>query len=392
MNKNRALGAVSTPKPVIDFMLELLDPPKSKNLNILEPACADAPFLNACRNKFGSKHSFTGVEFNADHSETPIPEFVNHIQSDYLLWNPKQKFDLIIGNPPYGIIGHKSHYPIHGFSKKKPVYKELFETWHGKYNMYGAFIEKSVKLLNQQGQLLFIVPASWMLLDDFKKLRVFLSETGTLNVHYLGRAFPNAQVAAVVLHFLNVNPNHLLLFDKNKLWRKTSDYQGEMISFENDWTSSFQLSQANKLEDYFEIFFAARSPEIKSFDYAFSEPANDRTPLLTGRNLKSGYIEYGTNHTQYWIQSNKVQELRWFYSEPHLVIGHTKGARIVAAWENKCYAWREEFHLVPKTAFNINSLINYLNSSELERYTKTLYKDMIPHITKSQLKRIPIQL
>ncbi len=388
MKKNRALGAVSTPKPVIEFMLETIQPPENKTWRILEPACADAPFLSACKQKLGTRHTFTGIEYNQDCSY-PIPSFAEYTRADYLLWNSPEKFDLIIGNPPYGIIGHKSHYPIHSFRHKKATYKEQFETWYGKYNIYGAFIEKSVRLLNDNGQLVFIVPASWMLLDDFKKLRLFLTRSGSLHVHYVGKVFPNAQVAAVVLRVVKNDKKLLRLYDWHESCRICHDYAGGLITFETEWTAYFKKSYPETLETLFDIFFAARSPEIRAFKYAFQEPGPDRKPLLTGRNLKPGYIDYETNHTGYWIQKDKIGQLRTYYEHPHLVVGHTKGSRIVAAWEKQQFPWREEFHLMTTKTIKEKSLLDFLNSSDLQRYTSTLYRDLIPHITKTQLKALP---
>ncbi|MGB9601849.1 MAG: Eco57I restriction-modification methylase domain-containing protein [Limisphaerales bacterium] len=91
-----------------------------------------------------------------------------------------------MGNPPYGIPSPSNHYTIKIDTKIKEKYKSQYKTWYGKYNVYGAFIEKSIKLLKQEGQLIFIVPATFMILDEFKKLRLFLSENGDVKLIYLG--------------------------------------------------------------------------------------------------------------------------------------------------------------------------------------------------------------
>ena len=59
----------------------------------------------------------------------------------FILWNTADKYDIIIGNPPYGIPSLSDHYTIKVDNKTKERYKEIFETWYGKYNVYGAFIE-----------------------------------------------------------------------------------------------------------------------------------------------------------------------------------------------------------------------------------------------------------
>lgn len=129
------------------------------------------------------KAQITGVEINKDiidyFTNLKILNDIKLINSDYLLWEPKQKFELIIiGNPPYGIPSPSVHYSIKIDNITKEKYKDIYKTWYGKYNVYGAFIKKSVKILKSDGQLIFILPVTFMILDDFKKLRAFLSHNG----------------------------------------------------------------------------------------------------------------------------------------------------------------------------------------------------------------------
>jgi adenine-specific DNA-methyltransferase len=100
------------------------------------------------------------------------------VLADFLLWEPGEAFDLILGNPPYGIVGEASKYPIHVLKEVKGLYKKTFSTWRGKYNLYGAFIEKSIHLLKPGGVLVFVIPATWLVLDDFSLLRAFLAKEG----------------------------------------------------------------------------------------------------------------------------------------------------------------------------------------------------------------------
>lgn len=84
-------------------------------------------------------------------------------------------------------------------------------------------------------------------------------------------------------------------------------------------------------------------------------------------------------------------DLRPFYSFPHIVVGHTKGVDVVAALDEQCYPWREEFHLTAiKEGLDLGGIVEYLNSAPVGKYVKTLYKDFVPHLTKPMLVRIPI--
>jgi adenine-specific DNA-methyltransferase len=83
--------------------------------------------------------------------------------------------------------------------------------------------------------------------------------------------------------------------------------------------------------------------------------------------------------------------LRDFYGFPHLVVAHTKGTRVVAALDERCYPWREEFHLIPKVAgIDLRAVAEYLNSERVQRYVQSMYRDFVPHLTAMMLKLIPL--
>lgn len=412
----RSLGAVYTPDAVIEFMFSLLPSSFSKPLSVLEPACADAPFLQAFHHRYGGKHSLCGVEVDvssasqaarsaessasqaarsAEDTEKKITlSSASFIQTDYLLWQPSERFDLIIGNPPYGIIGDASHYPISALQHVKAQYKAKFQTWHGKYNIYGAFIEHSVRLLKPHGELLFVIPSTWLVLDDFKLLRRFLSERGELNIHYLGKAFQGVSVIGVVLHFKLDSkagaPHRLRLYDGHQLQFKNPAYTGGLIRFETPETAAFETASATTVGELVDIHFAARSPEVNRSEFVYREKRRGTVALLTGRNLKAGVINYEKNYTGLWVEHRRASELRKFYGSSHLVVGHTKGAQVVAALDEKCYPWREEFHLVPKCKLDLPLFEAYLNSADVQQYVSTLYRDLTPHLTRTQLSRLPV--
>ncbi|MBC7228248.1 MAG: Eco57I restriction-modification methylase domain-containing protein, partial [Thermoflexales bacterium] len=198
--QKRALGAVSTPPDLVSFMVSLASPPRAR-LRVLEPACGDAPFLRVFAEQYGPHHELVGVDIDPAsvmQARCQVP-FATILEEDFLLWQPGERFDIIIGNPPYGIIGDASHYPLHVLQERKRLYKRRFQTWRGKFNIYGAFIEQAVHLLQPNGRLVFVVPSTWLVLDDFARLRQFLAREGRLEVYYMGRPFPDRNVVAVVL-------------------------------------------------------------------------------------------------------------------------------------------------------------------------------------------------
>ncbi len=389
--KARAFGMVATPPEIVDFMVRLCEPLAAGALDVLEPACGDAPFLRAFAAQYGAHHNLTGMDIHAAEfgpARTQLPS-ARFVEADYLLWETEDCFDIIIGNPPYGIIGDASHYPIHTLREHKALYKRRFSTWFGKYNIYGAFIERSVHLLKPRGKAVLVVPATWLVLDDFARLRAFLAESGKVSVYYLGKAFPKRNVSAVVL-VLAKGEQGLELYDGTVRALSKPVYRGEMIRFETPDALEFER-RGIPLGACFRIHFAARSPEIRRHPSVVAEPRPGYVPILTGRNLHRGWIDYETCHSGLWMPREDAPQLRAFYAMPHIVVAHTKGTRVVAAVDRRCYPWREEFHLVPLVAIaDLDAVVAHLNSEGMQAHTRRLYRDFVPHLTATMLRLLPM--
>lgn len=398
VKRDRTIGYVPTPSWLVYWMVRLVPTP-SKALRVLEPGCASGPFLEAFAQVHGRRHTLVGVEIDSRWS----PPFVcnKFYHTDYLLWQPNETFDVIIGNPPYGVIGKATRYVLSRFNAQKPLYKRLFSTWQGKYNIYGLFLEKSVQLLDYGGFLVMVVPATWLVLNDFRKLREFLVRSGRLEVFYLGKVFSGVPVSVVVLR-LQKGGYGITLYDHSDsncrdrsllsvVLEPERVIAGDPIVFLTDEWRRFEASGV-PLGDVFEVRFAARSSEFKRASFVYEEPAEGRVPVLTGRNLKAGWIDYETCYSGLWMRLEDGPKLRSFYSSPHLVVAHTRGPRLVCAVDWRCYPWREEYHLVEKTSsgYDLVALERYLNGDQVNRYLREVYRDFSPHLTAAMLRRVPL--
>lgn len=158
-------GQYFTPKIVADFMVRLSTVEKSAQ--ILEPSCGEGIFL----------HSLTECGFNnitayeIDNSLNNI--YPIHYQS-FISADIKEKFDLIIGNPPY----------IRWKNLETHLKDELLDNplWNEYCNslcdyLY-IFIIKSILLLKENGELIFICPEYWLNTNHATKMRNFMLENG----------------------------------------------------------------------------------------------------------------------------------------------------------------------------------------------------------------------
>lgn len=398
----KIFGAVSTPREVVRFMLRLSGIEKWEGLNILEPGCGFCNFLREiyCEHP---NNNFTGVEVNPKVYEIISKEFpFRTVLADFFLWNTDEKFDLVIGNPPYGVIATKWHpIPIVVPKEVKEKYKTLSVTWKGAYNMYGLFIEKGINLLKDGGKLVYIVPCPFMVDDNFSKLREFISRSGKLDIYYLGRDVFEMNVTTCVvivtkdpklegvLELYEVKSN---LKDMVFYYRKTN-FKGEIIRFENEETKKFEEGKP-KIGDLFGLYTGANLDDGKN-------PKVSKTPkpgyvcILKGKNLKPNRIDYNHCYSGLWVPKDSVGEIRWFYKTPHIIAGYAKGdkRKVVVAVDEKCYPWARQTHLIPKVNLSIEDIkkiADYLNSKGVQQYVKALYKEVVPYVTTNMLKLLPL--
>lgn len=385
----RNLGQVPTPRALVAFMVGLAEAPKGGR--VLEPACADGPFLRAFREAHGTGYRFLGVEL--DPEALDLPPWAEGVRADFLLWEPGESFDLVLGNPPYGALGAGARLP----PERRQAYRERFATWHGRYNLYGAFLEKAVRLLKPGGLLVYVVPAGWMVLEEFQKLRAFLAREGSLEVFYLGRAFPGLKVRATVLRFRKGGKG-LRLYEAEApekappaLLLEDPTWRGEMVRFPHKEALALER-EGIPLGQAFRIHFAARSPEVRAHPLTRPHPGPGLVPVLTGRNLLPGEVDYDTPHSGLYFPQEAAGLLKPFYAVPHLVVGHTRHYRVVAAWDERAYPWREEFHLLPQEGvrLDLEALVAYLNGPLVQDYYRGLYREVVPHLTRPMLERLPL--
>lgn len=184
--KNK-FGQYFTPERVADFMIELAD--ISVHSKILEPSCGEGIFLKCLQKKGFDK--VIAYEIDKELAQ----DFKNVQYESFVSAKIEDTFDLIIGNPPY----------IRWKNLEESLKQELLQSslWNKYFNSlcdYSyIFILKSIELLKENGQLIFICPEYWMNTTHSLTLRNYMVSHGYFEEIYHFNETPIFEKVAISL-------------------------------------------------------------------------------------------------------------------------------------------------------------------------------------------------
>jgi trans-aconitate methyltransferase len=176
-------GIFFTPKKARDILYETLDKLAVSPTSILEPSFGSGEFLLDMHRKY-PKAKLTGVEKNeALYNSLKHPK-ITTVQSDFLEWNPKDQFDLIVGNPPYFTVSTEGL----SQSEKKAFAKKHANCMTGRPNMYILFLYKCLtQHLKANGYLAFIIPTSLYNCSYYQPMRDYIAQMEVCHVETLNK-------------------------------------------------------------------------------------------------------------------------------------------------------------------------------------------------------------
>lgn len=164
-----------------------------------------------------------------------------------------EKFDYVVGNPPYVPIDRR-------ISIDTPDYLFLRSVKDSGSNLFVGAIYRSLELLTDNGTLMFIIPKNFLHIEAYSPLRRFLlKEKMIISVVDLGKYFKNVRGEQVVLTVKNCKPkqdNRIKLMalkngnviDNYEIYQ--TEFKDEIILFDNETEKKLY----DKLESSYEKF------------------------------------------------------------------------------------------------------------------------------------------
>ena len=379
--KEKLRGGFYTPELIASFILKWAFN-GNKELDVLEPSCGDGVFLEEIQKENYKYNSVTAIEFDeieAIKSRKIGLDKSKVINSDFhdFCINTKQRFDLVIGNPPYiryqYFDGEQQKFASEIFGKAKLKYSKLTNAWV-------SFVIGSSLLLKEKGMIGFVLPAEILQVSYAQPLREFLGQFyNKINiVSFEKLVFPDIQQEVVLLlcEKNNINTHlieHLELRDAKELQKldvsklkspkKKIDFKSNKWTFyfldqkEIDFLEKLQSSKKiPKLGDYAKVevgittgsnpFFTVPLSTVQFYNLEkYAKP-------LVGRSVQVPSVIFTEKD---WLKNRDSEARTHFLSFPKMKdLNDSVGARDYISWGeeseiNKGYKCRirEEWQIVP---------------------------------------------
>ncbi|NVM44368.1 MAG: N-6 DNA methylase [Candidatus Lokiarchaeota archaeon] len=386
------------------------------------------------------------VEKNKDYL---IPEF-NILNKDTLQFFTNDKYDYVVGNPPYLFI---RDIPL---ENRKLIEKIPLETNKGQYDYYQLFIEIGIKILKERGLLGYIVPDSLLALSNRKVIRGYIyHSTKIKEICYLGLGFKEPVVSNVIIILQKESKqeerlNNTILIKKTL---KRDQLESQLIQNSiGKWDYNFLINltqrDINILEHLKSNFpnlldlmydsqykiLISRGVELgKEGEIIYCEVCHRSLPLPKGNlicskcgsflnankieniiidsiseDLENEYVPFVYSLNRYIIRKYKyiklgVEGINYksydLYKSKIVIRQLSQENMICAAYDENAFTPQSIYNIQiiqsPILEFNHYYLLGLLNSQLLSYYlikSFSSYKTLFPRILIEKLKKLPIKV
>ncbi len=235
----------------------------------------------------------------------------------------KGGFDIILSNPPYKRIQWYDN------KYKNKLIKENFKTFESTGDIYALFVERSIKLLKENGIFGFIVSNKWMKNKYGKSLRELITENTKISyfINFKGeKIFKSAAVDTCIVILRNtILDNNLIRYSENLSQEFIDFKQSDLDKSRFNFYDNIQLNFKKRIEKNFQTikdFDISIKGGIKTgFNKAFllqksvseqlikSNPKYKKIlfPVLDGKNISPWTIDWSN---QYLIHSHNGNSRR----------------------------------------------------------------------------------
>jgi len=171
--EKKTQGIFFTPPETVINMINKVKSLKSSLESILEPSCGSGEFIDYLT-KYFTDSKITAIELNNmifESIKNKQSSNINLLNEDFIKYTDQNKYDLIIGNPPFYVM------------KKHEAPNDYHEYFDGRPNIFLLFVIKSLKMLKSDGILSFVLPRNFINCLYYDKTRQFIDKN--FKIHFI---------------------------------------------------------------------------------------------------------------------------------------------------------------------------------------------------------------
>lgn len=171
--EKKTQGIFFTPPETVINMINKVKSLKSSLESILEPSCGSGEFIDYLT-KYFTDSKITAIELNNmifESIKNKQSNNINLLNEDFIKYTDQNKYDLIIGNPPFYVM------------KKHEAPNDYHEYFDGRPNIFLLFVIKSLKMLKSDGILSFVLPRNFINCLYYDKTRQFIDKN--FKIHFI---------------------------------------------------------------------------------------------------------------------------------------------------------------------------------------------------------------
>jgi len=358
MNTKKPLGQYFTESD--ELQKWVFDKVQNKSAELLEPSFGAGhllkPFLESDKN-------YKIVGYELDTSIKPVVKFNKKqeiIYGDFTEEEINKKFKTIIGNPPY--------------VKQK-----------GTANLYIKFIELCVKLLDKNGELIFIVPSDFIKLTSASKLIGKMVKEGSFTDFYFPNnenLFKDAAIDVVCFRYekdiftlktlvnqeekvCNVRNGIITFSDKQESGKILEEdfnvyvgiVSGKDEVYKVEYGNIEVLTDKDKVENFIYI------TEFPSGDKDIDEQLESNKEVLMERKIR----KFTEKNWFEWGAPRNIQTINSNLGKPCIYVRNMTRQKEVAFKGKVQYFGGTLLCLIPKTDINLDEVVKKLNSDDFKK-------------------------
>ncbi|MDA3838376.1 MAG: N-6 DNA methylase [Candidatus Delongbacteria bacterium] len=388
-------GSYYTPSEIITDILDDHNP--KRNSKIYDPCCGTGQFLKTINNKcnevqiYGTDIDFTAIKIAEHYLKAENKNKFTLRNLDSLKIIEKNKYDIIVTNPPWG-----AHYS----KVERKILDEIFpEADSGDSLEY--FLLKGYHSLKKNGIMSFVLPESFLYVKRFSGIRkFFLDNSKILKIKIYGRKFAKvfSEIIRIDIQKSKTAENHEITIE--------TDQKIKQSYFINEFDYRYNINTSEKERKILKNIFSKQYVTLKdnakwslgivtgnNAEFVSSEKTTNHTlPLVTGKNIDyftiKGSVKYLTHNFK---KLQQVPKNNLYEAKENLIYKFISN-KLVFAYDNTGkYTLNSANVLIPELKdYPIKVVMAILNSDIINFIYHKKFNSL--KVLRSNIERLPFPM